>query len=262
MKQKFLFSDVARDIAILTLVSVVGSMAATALLMAMIVGVDFGAKLCVGEVWTIAMVIAFLAPLAICPALAAQGRRLIADLRRTRADLEQALCEDALTGLLNRRGFDEAAAERMTDCDEEAAPVVAVMCDIDLFKVINDKFGHDFGDGALERTALLIQSTVGARDSLIGRLGGEEFVILLPDCEMPEGERIAGQIRAACEALTFEFNGLCLHLTVSLGVAAAEDDEDLRSLLSRADAALFQAKRDGRNRVVVAPDRQNLARAA
>jgi diguanylate cyclase (GGDEF)-like protein len=263
MKQKFLSSAAAREVAILTAGSVLACMASTALLMASIAGVDFGAKLTVGEVWAIAMLISILAPLVICPAIAAPGRRLIADLRRTRADLEQALREDALTGLLNRRGFDEAAAERLSECNEEGTSTVALMCDIDLFKVINDKLGHDFGDGALERIALLLHSTLGARDSLIGRLCGEEFVILLPDCEMLEGEKIADAIRAACEALTFEFNGLCSHVTLSLGVAAVEtDDEDLRSLLSRADAALFQAKRDGRNRVVAAPNRATLAKAA
>jgi diguanylate cyclase (GGDEF)-like protein len=104
---------------------------------------------------------------------------------------------------------------------------------------------------------------LGAREAAIGRLGGEEFAVLLPNCEWAEGEKIAGAIRAACETLSIGFGVLSQQITMSIGIAAVEsDDESLRSLLSRADAALYQAKRDGRNRVVMAPNRKRLSIAA
>jgi diguanylate cyclase (GGDEF)-like protein len=188
---------------------------------------------------------------------------LISELQRTRIELERAASQDSLTGLLNRRGFDAAAAARLEACQIEGAPAVAVMCDIDFFKSINDHHGHDFGDSALERIASMIVSSVGGREAVIGRLGGEEFAIFFPDCDLPEGEKLASEIRAACENLSIGFGVLSNRITMSMGLASVEsDDELLRSLLARADAALYQAKRDGRNRVVAAPNRKKLSIAA
>ena len=255
--------SLVREIAVLTIVSIFASVAGTAATMAMFAGLDFSVAVSIGKLWAIGMAISVFAPMVICPVVALPGRRLIADLRRARAELERAASQDSLTGLLNRRGFDALATERLNACQIEGAAAVALMGDIDFFKSINDHYGHDYGDGALERIASMIVSTVGARDAVIGRLGGEEFAIFFPECELAQAERLAGAIRAACETLSIGFGVLSQQVTMSIGIAAVEsEDEGLRSLLSRADAALYQAKRDGRNRVVTAPNRKRLSMAA
>jgi diguanylate cyclase (GGDEF)-like protein len=209
------------------------------------------------------MAISFIAPLVICPLVALPGRRLIGDLRRARAELDFAVSQDSLTGLLSRRGFEAAATARLEACQLEDLPVAAFMCDVDYFKSINDRFGHEFGDSALERIASMIESSLEDQDAVIGRLGGEEFAVLVPDCDLAQGEKLAGAIRSACEALSVNFGVSSSQITLSVGVAAVDkDDETLRLLLSRADAALYQAKRDGRNRVCVAPNRKPLSIAA
>jgi len=251
------------EIALMTLVSVVASMGLTAAAMEFFFGRDFSAVITVGNVWALGIGTSFFAPLVICPLVAAPTARLIRQLRRTRAELERAANQDALTGVLNRRGFDASATACLDLCRDEGTPVVALMCDVDFFKSINDRYGHDFGDGALEQIAATIGAALASREAVIGRLGGEEFAILLPNCQLPEGEKLADAIRLACQARSVDFGGLTHQVTVSLGVAeTASDIEDLSSLLSRADAALYQAKRDGRNRVVIAPNRGRYSRAA
>jgi len=263
MKRDFSPDHIVRDVAAMTFVSVAASVVVTAATITLFAGLDFSASLSVGRVWAIGMGISFLAPMLICPAIAVPGRRLIGELKRARSDLERAASQDSLTGLLNRRGFDAAATAALDACHFDGVSSVALMCDVDFFKSVNDRFGHDFGDSALERIASMIESTLGAQDAVIGRMGGEEFAILFPDCDLPRGEMLAGEIRLACEKLPIGFGVLSNQITMSIGVAAVEcDDEDLRSLLSRADAALYQAKRDGRNRVVVAPNRKKFSLAA
>ena len=251
------------EVALMTLVSVAASMGLTAAAMEFFFGRNFSAVITVGDLWALGMGASFFAPLLICPLVGAPTAKLIRQLRRTRAELDRAANQDALTGVLNRRGFAAAATACLGLCRDEAIPAVALMCDVDFFKSINDRYGHDFGDGALEQIAATIRSALAVREAVIGRLGGEEFAILLPNCQLPDGERLADAIRVACQARTVDFGGLTHQATVSLGVAeTASDIEDLGSLLSRADAALYQAKRDGRNRVVIAPNRGRCSKAA
>jgi diguanylate cyclase (GGDEF)-like protein len=263
MQHRFLSKALVLDVAMLTLASIAASLIATGAAMAAFAGLDLAATITVGKLWTLGMTLSVFAPLVICPLVALPGRRLLAELRRTRERLEHAASRDGLTGLLNRRAFKDAAAELLRACHEDGASAVALMCDVDFFKSINDRYGHDFGDGALERIALVIESTVGGRGAAIGRLGGEEFAVFVPNCDLSEGEKLARAICATCERQSIEFSGMLHQVTLSLGVAAIDSaDEDLRSLLSRADAALYQAKRDGRNRVVTAPRRPKFSAAA
>jgi diguanylate cyclase (GGDEF)-like protein len=139
--------------------------------------------------------------------------------------------------------------------EAHGAPIAALVCDIDAFKQINDSFGHDFGDAALRRLADILDSAAGDRGFALARHGGDEFVVLMAGVERREAVAFAESLRAAMTAQPVEANGAQASLTVSVGLAAiARWEGDVARLVRAADAALFQAKRDGRNRVVVAGD--------
>ncbi|HEY1890392.1 MAG TPA: diguanylate cyclase [Steroidobacteraceae bacterium] len=172
-----------------------------------------------------------------------------AEVRRLTSELEQARAEallDPLTGLKNRRGVERAVAE--LDGIEGAALLIA---DIDHFKAINDTHGHLLGDRALAAIGRILHENIKRRD-LVGRWGGEEFAILLLRTPLKGAEAVAEQIRAAVESLQIRKpDGTKLEgcITVSLGIAVAEDRDGFEDLIRRADEALYRAKRDGRNRV-------------
>ncbi|WP_298356005.1 diguanylate cyclase [Rhodoblastus sp.] len=151
---------------------------------------------------------------------------------------------DALTGLLNRSAFFNGA-EKI--CRAADAPSAAIMADIDHFKAVNDRYGHAVGDKALKAVA----ACLGGRAEIVARLGGEEFVLLLPASGAEEGRRVAEGIRAAVAAHEIDLDGAPLRVTCSFGVAVAEPGATIDEVLRRADAALYAAKRDGRDRVAV-----------
>ncbi len=157
---------------------------------------------------------------------------------------------DPLTGLLNRTSL----TARFAEIAEQAAladnPVCVVVCDLDGFKAINDEHGHDRGDAVLREAALLLRRQLRSFE-LIYRLGGEEFLLVLPGLTLGEGRDVAERTRAAFEAE--QPGGLAV--TASMGVAAARgEDIAYKPLFRAADAALYEAKRSGRNRVVVVGD--------
>jgi diguanylate cyclase (GGDEF)-like protein len=158
-----------------------------------------------------------------------------------------AAATDALTGLLNRRGFFEAAAAMMSAHQPSKTPVSVLAFDIDYFKKINDTFGHSAGDAMLQLFANVVRKTMRGGD-IIGRLGGEEFVALLSGT-MAETAVAAERIRNAFAAATTGPNGQGLQATVSVGVACGSPHAPIDMLIARADAALYRAKANGRNRV-------------
>jgi diguanylate cyclase (GGDEF)-like protein len=123
------------------------------------------------------------------------------------------------------------------------------MLDIDHFKTINDTHGHAGGDCVLRELVTRIANEIRPVD-LLGRLGGEEFAILLPDTDIAGAEHLAERLRWSLADSPIDSNGTPVAVTASLGVAALRDGEDLESILARADTALYQAKNGGRNRVV------------
>jgi diguanylate cyclase (GGDEF)-like protein len=158
---------------------------------------------------------------------------------------------DPLTGLLNRRGFFEAAGSLMAiSCRQRMAPVSVLAFDLDHFKAINDKNGHATGDAMLQLFAKTARETLRATD-IVGRLGGEEFVALLPSTAA-EAAIAAERVRAAFAVASISRDGRRVAATVSIGVASGSPATAIDLLITRADEALYRAKRNGRNRVEVA----------
>ncbi len=167
------------------------------------------------------------------------------------ATIEMAVT-DSLTGLHNRRYLDSHIGGMFREAQETGKPLSVVICDIDLFKAVNDEFGHDAGDQVIREFANRLQKTVRNID-LACRYGGEEFVVVMPDTDMVLATSVAERIRTEVASHPFFVNNGAsqLSITVSSGIASIEGGEDTtEKLLKRADVALYNAKRAGRNRVV------------
>jgi two-component system, cell cycle response regulator len=156
---------------------------------------------------------------------------------------------DPLTGVSNRRAFFQAAEQIVARFGSDAR-LSAIMIDIDHFKQINDSYGHDIGDAALRRVARLAAS----ESAVVGRLGGEEFAILLDGKGLTEAMELAERLRAKIASLNLKTVQGPITLTCSLGASEWRSDDTIDSLLRRADAALYAAKDTGRNRVVAETD--------
>jgi len=179
---------------------------------------------------------------------------------RLNADLTRLATLDPLTGVYNRRTMTELATRAIADATRRARPLSLLALDIDHFKRINDEFGHEAGDAALCTFVELVRSSL-RREDLISRLGGEEFVVVLPDTDENTAGLLAERVRERIADPGFAIAGWPVQMRVSIGVAALGSEVgDLKTLLRAADLALYAAKRGGRNRVVAAS--QNLASAA
>jgi len=160
---------------------------------------------------------------------------------------------DHLTGLLNRRAFLESARSLCARRGERGQPVTMLMLDLDHFKSINDRFGHAIGDEVLSVFAAVARSSMRGSD-IVGRLGGEEFAVIVPE-PMEFAARIAERLRASFEEAGVTIGGHPIGATVSIGAAMSYGPvTDISSLIARADAALYRAKHDGRNRLYAAED--------
>ncbi len=157
---------------------------------------------------------------------------------------------DDLTGALNRRGLDLAMpAMYSPTVDRRDVKVVSVMmADIDHFKRVNDTYGHSVGDQVLHKVTLVLGEALRVNDSVI-RYGGEEFLLVLPGMRIGEAALVAERARAAVEAARIEVGGKSISVTISIGAAQRREGEQRDSLIERADAALYESKEAGRNRV-------------
>ena len=173
--------------------------------------------------------------------------------RRREEQLEAKAYTDALTGVANRRYFDEVAPREADRANRLHDPMSLVAVDVDHFKRVNDAHGHAAGDAVLAAVARAIRD-VSREVDVVARLGGEEFAVLLPSTDAAGARAAAERLRLAVEQLVVRAEGVVLRVTVSAGVAELATDafEAAERLLARADAALYEAKRRGRNRVVVA----------
>jgi len=176
----------------------------------------------------------------------AEKTQLAEQLQQQAAAFAAQAREDGLTGLANRRAFDEQIAFEFSRAQRLNQPLCLVMLDVDHFKSINDRWSHQTGDLVLQRLAELLRAQVRDIDR-IARWGGEEFALLLPQTELEQAIEISQRIRQAIAALDFSTEAAGLQVTASFGVAQHDDVESYEKLLSRADQLLYQAKAQGRN---------------
>jgi diguanylate cyclase (GGDEF)-like protein len=159
---------------------------------------------------------------------------------------------DSLTGLFNRRAFYEAGQQMMNRMTRSQGAVSVLVFDLDQFKTINDRFGHAVGDDVLQTFGITARKPMRATD-VLARLGGEEFVAILPGTQA-DAMMVAERVRVAFEAAAAEIASHRVNATVSVGVASAVAPAGIDVLLARADAALYRAKANGRNRTEAAAD--------
>ncbi len=186
--------------------------------------------------------------LAICAAITALVLVITSlTINRFQSRLERTATTDGLTGLLNRSALGLLALQAFKDMKREGRPLCLVIADLDNFKALNDGFGHQAGDGVLIRSTAALRSCLRESD-LACRWGGEEFLFILRSCAQAEALPIAEKMRAAIAAA----DSGPLRITASLGVAERTSGEDFDSLVRRADAALYRAKGEGRDRACAA----------
>lgn len=170
--------------------------------------------------------------------------------KKLQSELESLATTDSLTGLANRQAFLHRAEKEFLRAQRFSRPLSVVMIDIDHFKPINDHHGHAVGDAVLQQMTAICQSSLRGSD-FMGRIGGEEFALLLPDTPMANAMYVAERMREQLSktGICVE-NGITLGITASFGVAIVkETDREFNQLLERADVAMYHAKHGGRNQV-------------
>lgn len=170
--------------------------------------------------------------------------------KRLASNLHEMATKDALTGLANRRYLETNINPILAGVKRRKSTLAVLMCDLDFFKQVNDEHGHDVGDDVLKTLAGILKEGVRASDIVI-RYGGEEFLILLTDCEMEKATEVAEKIRQAVEDQLFRIEDVSIRKTLSIGVSIYPVDGDgFWECVKHADIALYQAKDTGRNKVV------------
>ncbi len=184
------------------------------------------------------------------PLLLLVGRDMT-ERERLFREVERLSTTDPLTGLSNRRHFDAVGQLEVLRARRHGRPLTALLLDVDDFKRVNDTHGHAAGDRVLVGLSGICTSLT-RRTDLKARLGGDEFCLLLPETSVASGQLLASRVGAGLAELAFEASGAPFHVTTSVGVAGYAGEEDLASLVARADHALYAAKEAGRNGVVTA----------
>jgi diguanylate cyclase (GGDEF)-like protein len=176
------------------------------------------------------------------------------DNARLHRIVERQALVDGLTGLANRRQCEETLAAELARVERFGGSLAVVVADLDWFKDVNDLHGHPGGDNVLREFALLLQETVRDVD-LAGRWGGEEFILALPGTDLAGGAQLAERVRVALAGRTIlAADGTSVPVTASFGVAAIPPARTALELVAAADAAMYEAKRAGKNRVATAPE--------
>jgi len=181
------------------------------------------------------------------------GERLEVDLKIAQVELERLAATDYLTGIANHRSFFEAGEREIQRARRYGHPLAVLMIDLDHFKQVNDTYGHAAGDRVLVETTAAIRRLLRDLD-VFGRLGGEEFAILLPETDLTGSRTTAERLRAAIAEIAIDAENVSLKVTISVGITLlSPDDPGLDAVLKRADDAMYEAKRGGRNRVATVP---------
>jgi diguanylate cyclase len=169
------------------------------------------------------------------------------ELEQVKAMLQQ----DPLTSTLNRRGINDAFRQEASRCDRHSTPLCIALIDLDDFKAVNDTHGHQAGDQALVHVTNVVRTRLRPTDR-IGRFGGEEFLILLPDTALRESVGVFTRIKRELAAKPLAARDSAIKITFSAGIAERTRGEALEAILERADSALYQAKQAGKNRITLA----------
>lgn len=179
-------------------------------------------------------------------------------LREMAVELESQTFVDGLTGIANRRRFDLHLEDEFRRAKRNAAPISLIMIDVDCFKDYNDNYGHQLGDECLIRIATALSSVLHRSRDLVSRYGGEEFAVILPETNVEGALQVAESMRNEVAALALEhaYSRVAAHVTASVGVATLVPEHAAKTanLIHSADRALYQAKRAGRNCVIVYGD--------
>ncbi len=185
------------------------------------------------------------------------GKRILAlqeELISAREAMRHSATHDSLTGLMNRKAVMDGLGKELARSKREGTSVAVALVDVDHFKVVNDELGHLFGDEALKQVAHRLRSGLRNYDS-VGRYGGEEFLLVLPGCDLAAAVVRAEQIRAGISATAVKTAAAQRSVTVSVGVAVSKGagEGDAERVLDASDVALYEAKKNGRNRVEPKP---------
>jgi diguanylate cyclase (GGDEF)-like protein len=172
------------------------------------------------------------------------------DLMQTQTSLRFHAEHDGLTGVLNRRAIRDLLRKELARCRREKGTLGVILADVDHFKKINDRFGHGAGDAVLVAAMQRISSALRIYD-VVGRYGGEEFLIIAPGCDLDVAQKLAERIRIAVSETPVDIGDQTAFITMSLGVTLGTAESDPEFLVALADTAMYQAKRKGRNRVEV-----------
>ncbi len=165
------------------------------------------------------------------------------------AKLERLAITDPLTKIHNRRYLDlQINAAPLCHGSEQSTTLI--LFDIDHFKAINDTYGHDAGDTVLKKLAVVVRGIIRNSDIFV-RIGGEEFMIILPNCPLDQGIKLAERIRETIERTAFIYNEKPILVTISMGITEYTGGQDISRFIEKADEALYQAKETGRNKVVI-----------
>jgi diguanylate cyclase len=179
-----------------------------------------------------------------------QAEQRIRELEQKLSDMSRLAHEDQLTGILNRRGFDAVITREMARAKRRNTPLCLALLDIDDFKHVNDEHGHAVGDLALAHFARVVSSSLRKTDSF-ALLGGEEFVIALPDTSLQPGVETIARIQRTLLDTPLHTGSQALRLRFSAGITLFDAHEDSASLLHDADAGVYLAKKQGKNRIFV-----------
>jgi diguanylate cyclase (GGDEF)-like protein len=241
--------DVLRHTAMRVAVAVSLTIALTLAMTLMQFGTDPDASVRAGFVTASVIGIGVIVSALLTAGLSYRSALVMQELALTRAELLRISRTDQLTGLLNRRGFDEAAIAALAKAHQDNLPVVALMCDIDSFKAINDRFGHELGDKVLVQIGDVLRTFAEKNGVLVARHGGEEFSALLIGATNEQAIQSAEAIRRDCAARQVLSEDIAVRVTVSIGITSSHGETDLPKIMRIADQALYVAKHRGRDRV-------------
>lgn len=175
----------------------------------------------------------------------------VEDLQKQIEKLKEKSIVDELTRILNRRGIMEILTREFARSQRFKNPLSVLMIDIDDFKKINDTYGHLVGDKVLQTIAFVLKNNLRATDA-VGRYGGEEFLVILPETNIEAAEIVAEKLRKEVAKKAFKYKDQVFKITISIGAAQMKEEDTVESLIQRADEALYISKTSGKNRTTLA----------